>query len=345
MFVSISHDIFSNSVNDSELDNFLPFFKFGKHHLTLNDPNDLLGFENSTWKKQLSGDNLKLIIRGLKFSNKNKNEIVISENKSDFDFSLQEAYLFLNQPLVILVENKEFEPPFINAIIKNFDSNEIHDAHINKFWKYEMFAGSSVQQVISGELMNEFKNKDFVKKKHKYLRYFVVLDSDKTHLNMKNNTLLSKMEYLERVEVPFHVLSKREKENYMPEKILKTKNENYFNCFLEVFKDSDKRQRDFFDIEKGFNRKNKSDGNWKNDRKEEATFFEIDNIGDDDWDILKEGVADKENFKSTFSKDFALVDKNDFLQVIKYQPLIKSKHDAIERNEFEHITNEIKRLL
>ncbi|WP_310555515.1 hypothetical protein [Flavobacterium sp.] len=341
MLISICQDIFSNSSNDSYLDNLLTFFRLGKHQLILNNPDDFLSFENSTWKKQIKGDDLKLITRGLKHPQKYKREIIISEN----EFSLEEAFLYLDQPLVVLVENKEYEPPFFNAIINKFDDYEIEDAHKNKWWKYEMFAGSSVEQVINGELENEFNNTCFKKEKFKYLRYFVIMDSDKTHINMINNTLDYKIEFLKSVKVDYHVLHKREKENYLPGSKLNSKNIEYFNCFLRVFKDNGKRQRDFFDIEKGFNKKNKSDGNWKNNRKEEADFFEINDIGDKDWEILKKGVLDRDNFKSTFSKDFNSVEKSEFLQVIKYQPLIKSEIDGEERNEYEHIVNEIKRLL
>lgn len=345
MLVRICQDIFLNQENDSQLDDLFTFFKLGKHQLVLNDPDDFLAFNESTWKKSLKGDNLKLIQKGLKISDRNKMEILVSEIKSETSFLLNEAYLFLNQPLVVLVENKEFEPPFLNSIIRNFDTGEIDDAHRNKWWKYEMFAGSSVEQVIRGELMNEFKNDLFVKKKHKYLRYFVIIDSDKTHPNMINNSLSNKIKYLESIDVKYHILFKREKENYVPEKILKAKNEKYFNCYLEVFKDSKKSQRDFFDMEKGFNNKNKTDKNWDKDRKEEADFFEIKSIKDSDWEILKKGVNDKQAFKATFSNEFNSVEKSDFLQVIKYQPFIKSETDGIERNEFEHIINEIKRLL
>lgn len=345
MLVNICEDIFINSNNDSDLDNFLIFFKLGKHQLVLDDPQDFLAFENSTWKKQIKGDDLKLVLRGLKQKNKNKKIISISNSKPEVNFCLEEAYLYLDQSLVILVENKQYEPPFINAIVREFDDYIINDAHKNKWWKYEMFAGSSVEQVINGELENEFKKECFSKPKHVYLRYLVILDSDKIHLNMINNTLNKKIDYLESIDVDYHVLRKREKENYMPEKQLKSKEDVYFNCYLKVFEDSNKRQRDFFDIEKGFNNKNKSDGVWKNNREEEADFFEINSIDNADWAILRKGVDDKDKFKSTFSKEFEFVNKSDFLQVIKHQPLIKSKIDGIERNEFDHIINEIKRLL
>ncbi|TEB40426.1 hypothetical protein D0809_30665, partial [Flavobacterium circumlabens] len=61
--------------------------------------------------------------------------------------------------------------------------------------------------------------------------------------------------------------------------------------------------------------------------------------------ILRKGANDQQTFKSTFSTEFNLVTKDDFEQVIKYQPFVKSKNDGIERNEFEHIVNEIKYLL
>ncbi|MEP6802931.1 MAG: hypothetical protein ABI892_00305, partial [Flavobacterium sp.] len=66
MLVRICEDIFSDSNNDSELDDLFTFFKKGKHQLILNDPDDFLAFNDSTWKESLKGDNSKLILRGLK---------------------------------------------------------------------------------------------------------------------------------------------------------------------------------------------------------------------------------------------------------------------------------------
>ena len=134
MLVRVCEDIFSNPSNDSDLDNLLSFFRLGKHQLVLNDPNDFLAFNDSTWKKHLKGGDLRLIKKGL-ISTVKKKEIVISEKKRDTNFSLKEAHLYLDQPLVILVENKQFEPPFINSVIKNFDSNEIENAHKQKWRK------------------------------------------------------------------------------------------------------------------------------------------------------------------------------------------------------------------
>lgn len=345
MQVIIETECFFNDANCQDLNSIFNLFVEEQH--TWIDC-DLEEIKKTNWYNGLGSrdksDIEKLFKRSIRKTI--KKTISITNNHRDL-FNVRASKLYLKQPLIILIENKNYDSPFYESIIKNFDDDELLiNAHRNKFWKYEHYAGSSIEQVINGELQNEFKDNSFIEPKNNYLRYYVILDSDKLTINNINNTILSKQEYLNspEINVPFHTLEKREKENYMPERILKKLNDNYLVTILKVFKDDNTRKRDFFDFEKGFS-KNKTDRDWKDKRKEEFDFFDVENINDSDYDILKKGINDKQNFKRNFSINFNDSSKEDLLQVIQFQNMKFSQFDGKERNEFEHIIHEIKYLL
>ena len=69
-------------------------------------------------------------------------------------------------------------------------------------------------------------------------------------------------------------------------------------------------------------------------------------MGNSTFEVIGLGFSDKYlSFKSKFSLEFNNVNREQMFSRIKHQPLIKSEIDGIERNEFDHIINEIKRLL
>lgn len=340
MQVRIHKDIFNDPSNNDPLNDILAFFRQDRHQLILDDYDDIEAFKNSIWaQKELNPRDLKLINEFIITSTrKEKNKLLISlsnENKLDF-FSLREAYLYLSQPLIVLVENVEYEPPFINAIIRNFDNTgELENSKKQIWWEFGMSAGSSAEQVINGKIENSLTNNEFVKPKENYLRYFVILDSDKKH----QNDIVSEGRYkfMNDKNILYHILYKREKENYIPDNILIGLESDYFNNYLDL----EVGQKDFFDLERGFN-KNKSDRDWNSEIRD---FFNVDNIPDSVFKILKSGsdveeYKKGEKFKKEFSKLFAYADKDNMLERISHQPRIGN-----DRNEFEHIVDMIKKLL
>lgn len=353
MLVSICHDIFSNSNNDSELDDLLAFFKYGKHQLILNDPDDFLAFNDSTWKKSLKENDLRLILRGLK-SAKYKKRIAISNDCiSEVKFSLREAYLFLEKPLQILVEHKEYDEPFYFAIIKNFDFNrELLNAFQNGWLEFDHGGGSTIESVVRSTLTKSEKiSPYFVKPLEIYLRCFVIKDSDKEYCLIQTDGTIVQQELAESKtnffidnNVPFHYLYKREKENYIPDSVFE-----YFmqdivkNEYAESYLKLNNHQKDFLDLEKGFSKAKVV----KNRNELSAEVKELyKNIGISTYEIIGLGFSDKyPSFKTKFSLEFENLNREQMFSRIKHQPLIKSEIDGIERNEFEHIVNEIKRLL
>nr|WP_315200972.1 hypothetical protein [uncultured Flavobacterium sp.] len=326
--------------------------------MNLKKIDDFTAFENSEWKKTLSRSDVDFLKEGITIVD--KKEIIISESQSDNEFRIKEAYSYLQQPLSIIVENYEYEPVFINCIFRNF-GNELITAKDRHWLKFENGGGAS-DNTIKGMIKELFNDSVFTKSKEKYLRCYVIKDSDREYCTINEDGTISaidlpaaKFGFLEDKQIPYHILYKREKENYMPDSV--------YNNFLQTAKKSDGKkefsqiylrfnayQKDFFDIEKGFFHK----GAVK-DRKSLQT--EVQKL----FEKLKDGkdLTDKEyavvgrglpfpSLKSEFSKKFDDVKVDDLEKRIQHQPLLKSKvnpADQNERNEFEHIINEIKYLL
>lgn len=353
MQVRIENECFFSVLNYQDLQAIFSLFVEEQH--TWIDC-DLEEIKKSNWYEDLGRKDKIDIEKIFKKSTRKtiRKTISITNNCNDL-FNVRASKLYLKQPLVILIENKDYDSPFYEAIIRNFDNEAtITDAHKNKFWKYEHFAGSSIEQVINSEIRNEFNDESFKIPKYNYLRYYVILDSDKLTIENTNNDTTKKEVFLNNVETPFHTLQKREKENYMPERILKSLNDIYYDTILKELIDNSSRKRDFFDFEKGFNKKNKNHNDWKNTRKDEFDFFEIENINDADYVILKYGIKSngelseskvRQDFKRNFSRKFNEASKDDLLNAIKFQNEETSKFDGKKRNEFEHIIHEIKYLL
>jgi hypothetical protein len=256
-----------------------------------------------------------------------KKVITVSNIHAESHFSIKAAYLYLEQPLIILLENSKYDAPFINAIIRNFDDGTLTQAKQEKWWKYDMGGGSSIEQVIEGELDNAFEHAIFTEPKSKYLRYFVLMDSDKKYASDTVAAVESKKAFLTKHKIPYHVLHKREKENYIPKKILLDLNESYFNSFCQL----SAPQKDFFDLENGFGGKNQSDKDWEKDKdpkkemdkKEVVALFQIKKMDKENFNGLKNGIRNTtyaKTFKKTFSDLFDKADKANMLETIQHQP-------------------------
>lgn len=337
MLVRILRDVFESKDHLKELDNLLTHFRKGKHTLLIDYFDDIDAYQNSEWKKELNSRDIKLIDAYIKNSvrfNKSYKSIDISLKNPEDRFSPREADLYLTQPLVILLENSEYDPPFTNAIFKHFDKDNILlDAKTEQYWKYGMGGGSSISNVINSEILESFEDKSFVKPKKKYLRYFVILDSDKKFPEMVVEP--SKHKILDDNEVPYHILYKREKENYMPLAILRKLNSPFLDIYIN-FKTNE--QRDFFDLEKGFNQKP-----FSSLIKEIQELYPATDIPTEPYKILRNGM-DLDAYKSgklkrEFSKLFAETSREEMYSSISHQPMYE------RNNEFEQIISEIKKIL
>lgn len=359
MIVAVKADIFNNSNNNSDLNDLMHFFRKGKHRMHLKKIEDFNAFENSKWKQTLSRSDIDFLKEGVATIVKKK-EIIVSESESASEFKIKEAYSYLQQPLSIIVENYEYEPVFINCIFRNF-GNELTIAKNKHFLKFENGGGAS-DNTIKGMIKELFDDPVFTKSKEKYLRCYVIKDSDREYCTINQDGTISikdlpvaKFGFLEDKQIPYHILYKREKENYMPDSV--------YNSFLQTAKSSDKKkefskiylkfnahQKDFFDIEKGFSHKSKLKDRKSLQTEVRELFEKLEggkDLSDREYAVVGHGLPFP-HLKSEFSKKFDDVTRNDLEKRIHHQPLLQSKvnpADQNERNEFEHIINEIKYLL
>ena len=250
-------------------------------------------------------------VSGIQASQEDISEFIISAKKSKGDkiFDIDEGIFYFQQQVLIILENSNNDGYFIDAIIKNFD-NEIIKANKQNNWiKYENAGGfNNIENVIKRHVKEIPKN--FPKKKHKYLRCIVIVDSDKKYPQDKlSRTRLSLMNFLDENEIMCHILEKREMENYIPDEAIEdiSQNNNYLLDYLGL----SNIQKDYFDIEKGLI-----------DKDQEKQLYN--NLSQKQKDNLSSGFTHeiiKRKYKREFPKLFAgpKVTKKSLLKRIEHQ--------------------------
>ncbi len=304
MNVEILKDVFENASNEQGLNELLYVIE-GQHQLYLKDNTSEL--RDSKWfnnlrqtEKDIIGDS---IIRTLQISPSSTADVTISESKTQNVFSLKEAYYYLKQPFVILLENSYNDSHFLNSLLLNFpkEGKKISSHKKERWMKYGMGGGTTIPDVIKSET-DSFSHSIFSKEKHKYLRYFVLMDSDKKYPDMElEPQKVNLIEFLKEKEIPYHILEKREMENYLPDEALSEINDN--KDFIEAYLRLKPVQKDYFDLQKGF-----ADKNFDRLPNEIKDFF--DDISEEDKKIFRKenlkriNKSQTENFKSEFPKLF-----------------------------------------
>jgi hypothetical protein len=338
MLVRILKDVFENEAYYDDLSNVLKNFRTGKHFLVVDKADDIDALKKSTWYEDLNSKDRKLIDYFLRTSTRKGNNLIITVSGAEPKryFTPREADKYLDQPLLLLLENSDYDSPFLNAIFKYFDTDAtLSNAKKEQWLKYSMGGGASIGSVVKGDIANCYIDDCFTKEKCTYLRYFVIIDSDKKYPEMSVNS--SKTQILDESRVPYHILFKREKENYMPFAVLRSLKDNYLDLYLKFPRPD---QKDFFDIGDGFKE------NRNKLQIEVQKLYPEDDVPPKNYDILKRGMtieayAKGQKFKAEFSKLFSdkLVTKNAMLEVINHQKLTD------DMDEYEQIVAGIKKLL
>lgn len=223
-WIKIDMDVFENTEFDTLV------FLFG---ILSYDPSNT-GFSkanffiNGTIKnlenyKKLNDSYKKLL--ELNFDDQVNNSInyrIVSNHKgANKKFLIQEAIRFFQTPISIVLENSLNDGYFMKAIFKYFDSTKRLLSFFQNGWiQFENAGGyTNIQNYINGKLqaLVKFSEQNNSQPK-KYLRCFVMMDSDKTSkhasLGKKKNSL---KEFLEETNSVVHILNKRAMENYLPD--------------------------------------------------------------------------------------------------------------------------------
>jgi hypothetical protein len=261
MTYSFSNDIFQ-SPNERHLDLIEKIWHTSKdrHFLFIGGNENYTVIKESEWYNHLRQSHKEEIDNQVVASfniGKNKKKLLIS-NQETTSFSLIEAYEMLHKPLTVILENMDYDRYFIDALIKNFKElgQKIRKYYDNGWLIYVNGGGSNIVNVING-LKDRFeKNKsNFPKKSHAYLRTLIIIDSDKrfpTEQEVANDKMTTLT--IIKQNSDYHVMLKREIENYLPDEIFNeiAGNDNFKRAYLKL----KPIQKDFFDLEKGFPDKN-----------------------------------------------------------------------------------------
>jgi hypothetical protein len=190
----------------------------------------------------------------------------ISSIKKDNHFNIEEALIFLNQPVSIILENNKNDSEFILAIIKHFGNDDGYSKsqeHINNACiKFENAGGcGNIPNFVEG-FLKQFK--DIATKNNRnltdYFRGIIILDSDTEYPNQpsKHKELLIKLNNLGIDSVKVHILEKRMMENYLPDIVyteLKENNQNTFSKklidWIDAYLNISDKHKDYINIPSG----------------------------------------------------------------------------------------------
>ena len=172
-------------------------------------------------------------------------------SEDHYQFTIDEAIRYFIQPLSLILENSKNDAYFINTIFKHYTDNQRIQNYLNNNWiQFENAGGcDNIINFIEGkkQSFNSLPKTD----KSKYLRCFILIDSDKLYpLEQLKESKLKTVRQLESDSIPMHILEKRSIENYVPIEAISSLGDNY-STWIDLYKVLSNQQKDYFSIEKG----------------------------------------------------------------------------------------------
>ena len=228
-----------------------------RHTFYIRNDGDIEALRNSEWfngLRYIYREEIDLYITRSVQSSRPPSILIVSNQSKDY-YSVTEACEILTKPVTLILENAENDAHFVRALLKNFKKKgKKIEKHLKNGWlEFGMGGGSAIPDFIEAKKHRFEQDRDiFPKESCQYLRCFVLVDSDKSYLYQPLKAeKQSLVQFLEENQVPYHILVKREMENYLPEVVFSeiTSNDDYIRCYLDL----SNMQKDYFDIEKGFN--------------------------------------------------------------------------------------------
>lgn len=160
-------------------------------------------------------------------------------------FDIEEAIRYIGSPLYILVENSANDSPFLLTILSAYTKSR--DAYEKGKLSFSNSGGWGNAEKYLREKLQQNNGRN------KFLRYFVLLDSDKKYPDdlviKKYDNLIS---FLKENNIGWHILEKRCMENYLPIKAFpqRESNEDWIKAFISM----SLQQRDYMNIGGGFSK-------------------------------------------------------------------------------------------
>lgn len=224
-----------------------------------------------------------------------KESYVVSETGSGL--SLKDAIRLVNDKFYIILEHSTYDGYFLDSLVREFNSKgkKIKKYKENGWIEYVMGGGATnIKTFLQGKNLNLY-------------RCFVLIDSDKEYLGQpyKNPHLES---YFNLKKIPYHILEKREKENYLPTDILASIIVKIPS--IQTYLNLSELQKDYYDLENGFQT---SIGSLKNNNTDVFNLYS--SVSPPDYAILRKGFKNSfTSFKADFSELFEKASQKELLQ-------------------------------
>lgn len=306
MWIEIKNDIFDSNPNVDELRKLIQDLCYKRRYDFFIDINNI---DNEAIFDEFYNDNNAVICEYFdKYITESPKVDFFVSNNSTSDFTVSEAIKYVNKPFQIILENRNNDGFFVDALIREFKnkSNKINKFRNEDWLRYEMAGGSGLIHYLEAE--KKQYNNDL-----KFLKCFVLIDSDLEYPQNPNPKRVSLIDYFKNNNIPFHILEKREIENYVPIDIIYSIDNN--DEFIKTLIGLDSNFIDFIDIQNGFQM------NIKSLRKDKINVFNyFSNLSEKQFDNLRYGLNDKfGNFKNEYAKLFERVTQKGFIERTKMQ--------------------------
>ncbi|MBX7242102.1 MAG: hypothetical protein K1X92_10165 [Bacteroidia bacterium] len=317
MIVSIAHELFSlENQNHIWVESIMSFFYEERHIWFIEDEEKIFQsewfLENTPKKQQILRENIEKFISHYENGRNYYLRLPLFSVKVE---DKENARSILQAPLYIIGEgasDRDFLIILISkfAKIKNPFALQLENA-IQNHWAIIIGGGGNTWEKEMNNLYSKYgKN-----------RIFIFSDSDKLYPTHESNKQKSVEKTCQKKGVVFHTLYKREIENYLPLKALKSfANDIGKTAIYEEFEKLSTDERDFYDLEKGL-----LAGNKETDAKDRRQFLEIqqqnglfNNLGQDQISRLEIGFANKSKIISYFED----VTANDLTEHCKHHPVL-----------------------
>lgn len=251
MVVLLDNDIFEEGASEEEkrdlifLIHLLIYYSDRYNVMFYDFPGDLKILENISPqdKAVLEGQYIKSVTENW------KDDCKISKRGDDIEdkkiFSVKEAIIYLLQPVSVILENGLNDSYFLLALFRNFDSERKVERFYNEKWlRFENAGGcGNIENLIESMIL-------FYQNKIKFLRCFVIVDSDKRYPTEVTHKYDHLIKYLNEKSVNYHILEKRNMENYLPVEDLML--DPQFNNWKNAFSYLEPPQKDHYNMSEGF---------------------------------------------------------------------------------------------
>ena len=249
MVICIDMNAFENSNFFSSISTIIQLVEDQKHRLYIKKKEDVDKIIDSKWFSDQVGSAKKPLLEEFiikTFVDSETNSVpkkIVQLNIQDG--SLQSLTPLLSKPLYIVLENSESDGVFIRTLARVFKNKarKINRA-LESGWIILDNAGGTNMIIPRVTYLTRIN-----------VRVFVLTDSDKKYPACPLEGSIKEIkEYCETHNIAFHILNKREIENYIPLEALKTLSVSCDDLCAAI-ESLKPEQADYYDLEKGFSNK------------------------------------------------------------------------------------------